>query len=78
MLASDRIQGNFCSLASVALAMVLAGGSYVTGQIIVPAAEINGQSGDFGAQSSDVNQQATKHRRCRPMPKRCSRTLVLR
>ena len=58
MLASDRIQGNFCSLASVALAMVLAGGSYVTGQIIVPAAEINGQSGDFGAQSSDVNQQA--------------------
>ena len=58
MLASDRIQGNFCSLASVALAMVLAGGSCATGQIIVPAAEINGQSSDFGAQSPAVTQQA--------------------
>ena len=46
MLASDRIHGNFCFPATVALAMLLAAGAYATGQIIVPAAEINGQSGD--------------------------------
>ncbi len=51
MLASDRIQGNFLFLAAVATAMVLTVGSYATGQVIVPAAEVTGQSGDSNAQS---------------------------
>ena len=51
MLASDRIQGKFYYLAAVATAMVLTAGSYATGQIIVPAAEVTGQPGDSNAQS---------------------------
>ena len=57
MLASDRIQGSFCSLATVALAMVLATGPYAAGQIIVPASEINGQSGESISPDSAVSQQ---------------------
>lgn len=50
MLASDRIQGNFCFLAAVVTAMALTGGSYATGQVIVPAADVTGQPGEPNAQ----------------------------
>ena len=50
MLASDRIQGNFCFLAAVVTAMTLTAGTYATGQVIVPAAEVTGQLGDPNAQ----------------------------
>ena len=56
MLASDRIQGNFCFLAAVAAAMALTTGSYVVGQVIVPASELVAQPGDLAAQDSGVSE----------------------